>query len=90
MSMFIERLLPFGEVYGDEVIQYAADIRFSQPQLASNISDLRFQYYGVEEDAIYVCCIHSSCSATIWCIHSLDWTTGLEYWTGILDWNIQL
>ena len=21
----------------------------------------------------------------IGCIHSLDWTTGLEYWTGLLD-----
>ena len=23
-------------------------------------------------------------------MHSLDWTTGLEYWTGILDWNTGL
>ena len=21
------------------------------------------------------------------CIHSLDWTTGLDYWTGLLDWT---
>ena len=21
------------------------------------------------------------------CLHSLDWTTGLEYWTGLLDWS---
>ena len=24
------------------------------------------------------------------CIHSMDWTTGLEYWTGILDWTTEL
>ena len=24
------------------------------------------------------------------CLHSLDWTTGLDYWTGILDWTTGL
>ena len=32
-------------------------------------------------------CFHVYCRKCLvpGCIHSLDWTTGLEYWTGLLD-----
>jgi hypothetical protein len=36
------------------VIQNATDARFSQSQL-TNISDLKFRFYGVQEEDIYVC-----------------------------------
>jgi hypothetical protein len=36
------------------VILNATDARFSQPQL-TNISNLRFRFYGVQEEDIYVC-----------------------------------
>ena len=58
----LERLLPFGEADGDAVIESKSDSRFSQPH-STDISNLRFRFYNVEQEAIYVCDIQCSQSS---------------------------
>jgi len=31
-------------------------------------------------------CAHADYCQHLGCLESVDWTTGLEYWTGILEW----